>query len=241
RMNAALALATELGHPFTSAYARFHSALLRHWRREPGMVRDLAAGLLEIADEHDFRIWTAAGGCLLGAAQVSLGQVEEGLAGIRKGTDMYQGLRSPPVFWPMLLFIDAGAHLQAGRPASALKPIDAAIELMSQGPGTTILPELHLLKGDIVAALSGDDGTGRSAAEPWYRRAFERATALQCRMTQLRAATRLGRLLHADGEPEAAARTLGAVYATFTEGFATADLLEARDVLDAVASRSTTA
>jgi predicted ATPase len=58
-------------------------------------------------------------------------------------------------------------------------------------------------------------------------------------MIRLRAATRLGRLWQAAGEPEAAARTLGPVYATFTEGFATADLLEARDLLAALApSRS---
>jgi predicted ATPase len=54
-------------------------------------------------------------------------------------------------------------------------------------------------------------------------------------MSRLRAATRLARLRQADGEPEAAARTLGPVYATFTEGFATADLLEAQDLLAAVA------
>ena len=50
-------------------------------------------------------------------------------------------------------------------------------------------------------------------------------------MSQLRAATRLCRVWQASGDHEAAARTLGSVYATFTEGFATADLLEARDLL----------
>ena len=239
RMNAALALAVELEHPFTAAYARFHSGLLHLWRREPDIVLDRSVGLLEIADEHDFRIWTAAGGCLLGAAQVGLGRLEEGLASIREGTDRYQGLRSPPVFWPMLLFIDAGASLGAGRPAAGLGPIEAATEIMSQGPGTTLLPELHLLKGDLLAALGAKDGSGGTRAEPWYRLAFDRAGALDARMTQLRAATRLGRLRRADGDPEAAASTLGPVYATFTEGFATTDLLEAQELLAAVApSRS---
>ena len=50
-------------------------------------------------------------------------------------------------------------------------------------------------------------------------------------MARLRAATRLARLRLADGEPEAAARTLRPVYDTFTEGFATADLVEARELL----------
>jgi tetratricopeptide (TPR) repeat protein len=237
RANAALDLATELEHPFTAAYARFHSGLLHLWRREPEVVLDRAVGLMEIADEHDFRIWTAAGSCLLGAAQVGLGRFEEGLANIRDGTDLYQGLRSPPVFWPMLLFIEAGACLSAGRPADGVGPLDAAIEIMSAGTGSTVLPELHLLKGDLLAALAADGPSARAAPERWYRLAFDRAGALNARITRLRAAIRLGRLWQVRGEPEAAAGTLGPVYATFTEGFATADLIEARDLLAAVGPR----
>lgn len=240
RANAALTLAVELEHPFTSAYARFHAGLLHLWRRDPDIALDLAAGLLEVADEHDFRIWTAAGSCLLGAAQVELGRFAEGLANVRSGVDLYQELRSPPVFWPFLLFLDAGASYRAGRPADGLRPLDAAIEIMSPGTGTTMLPELHLLKGDLLAALAADDGSSRAHAEPWYRLAFDRAGELNARMTQLRAATRLGRLWQADGEPQAAARTLGPVYATFTEGFAMADLLEAQDLIAAVTAEEET-
>jgi len=54
-------------------------------------------------------------------------------------------------------------------------------------------------------------------------------------MSMLRAATRSGRLRLADGEPEAAASILGPVYASFTEGFATADLRDAQAPLAKVA------
>jgi predicted ATPase/class 3 adenylate cyclase len=240
RANAALALAVELGHPFSSAYARFHAGLLHLWRRDPEIALDLAVGLLEIADEHDFRIWNAAGCCLLGAAQVELGRFTEGLANIRSGVDLYQELRSPPVFWPFLLFVDARASYRAGRPADGLPRLDAAIEIMSPAPGAIMLSELHLLKGDLLATLAADDGSGRSSAEPWYQLAFDRAGELDARMTRLRAATRLARLRQAEGDPEAVARTLGPILATFTEGFATADLLEARDLLAAPGRSSAT-
>lgn len=226
RASAAIALADELEHPFTAAYARFHAGLLHLWRREPELVRDRAAGLLEIAEEHDFRIWTAAGGCLLGAAQVGLGQAAEGLAAIRSGTALYQDLRSPPVFWPLLLVLEAGACLGAGQPAAGLPAIDAAIEIMGSGGGSTLGPELHLLKGDLLAALAAD-------AEPWYRRALDRAVALDARMTQLRAATRLARRHPAVDDGGAELRTLTAIYETFDEGLGIADLREARDLLDA--------
>lgn len=233
RVNAALALAAELDHPFTSSFARFHSGLVHLWRREPDIALDRALSLLEIADEHDFRIWTAAGGSLLGAAQVGLDRFDEGLANIRRGMDLYQGMRSPPVFWSMLLFISAAASYRAGRPADGVGPIDSAIEFMSPGEGATLLPELHILKGDIMAALGGDDGPAGSAGEPWYQRAFDRARELNARTAWLRAATRIGRLQLAGGHAQAAVDTVGPVYATFTEGFGTADLREAKDLLAA--------
>ena len=61
RANAAIELARRLDHPYTSAYAQFHSGLLHLWRREPEIVLDRAIRLLEIADEYDFRIWSAIG------------------------------------------------------------------------------------------------------------------------------------------------------------------------------------
>jgi hypothetical protein len=72
-------------------------------------VRLRALATLEIADEHDLQVWTATGTFLLGAATTGLGNVEEGLSGIREGMSLYQGMKTPPVFWPMLLGISAGA------------------------------------------------------------------------------------------------------------------------------------
>ena len=94
-----------------------------------------------------------------------------------------------------------------------------------------MLPELHILKGDLLAALEAADGGGPAVAEDWYQRAFDRAGVLDAGMARLRAATRLARRRMADGEPEAAAQTLRTVYDTFTEGFDTADLVEARELL----------
>ena len=236
RADAALALAAELDHPFTSAYARFHAGLLRLWRREPDIALDLAVGLLDLADEHQFRIWTAAGGVPPRGRPGRPRPGEEGLANIRTGIELYGELRSPPIFWPFLLFLEARACVRAGRPADGLEPLETAIEILGQGDGASMVPELHLLKGDLLAALAGVAGHGVLDAERWYRLAFDRATALDARMARLRAATRLARLRMADGDAAAAADLLRPVYASFTEGFDTADLREARELLAAVGS-----
>ncbi len=227
RANRAVELAHELEHPLSRAYALFHSGLLHLWRREPEIVRVRALSTLEVADEHDLQVWTATGTFLLGAATAELGEVDAGLAGIREGISLYQSMRTPPSFWPMLLAVQASASSKAGLDDEALTLIDEALELLLEHDNMTMRPGLLVLKGDLLAAAVG---AGEDDPALWYRRAFESAEALGARMTQLRAAAGLHRLT-----PEAAESRgiLESLYASFTEGFTTADLVEAKALIDA--------
>jgi predicted ATPase len=229
RANEAIDLATGLDHPFTLAYGLFHAGYLHLWRREADLVRHRAERLLRLVAEHDFPIWRALGTCLLGAANTALGEVEEGLARVRQGIDLYQGLKTPPVFWPTLRALEAGAYAQAARVEEGLAKVEEALQIAGRGSGTTMVPEFQLLKGDLLLALGQGDGAD---AEPWFQRAFDTAERLDARMSQLRAAIRLCRL-RSDRDGGTSAAQLRAVYDTFTEGFATADLTEARALLEA--------
>jgi predicted ATPase/class 3 adenylate cyclase len=231
RADDAVALATELEHPFTLAYALFHTGFLHLWRHEAELVRDRAVRVLQVAEDHEFPIWRALGTCLLGAADTAMGRREEGLAQVRQGIDLYQGLKAPPVFWPLLLFVQAGTYAQAGRSADGLAVIDEALEIAGRGAGMTLLPEFQLLKGDLLLALPRAHDAD---PKPWFQRAFDIAQGLDARMSQLRAAVRLCRLRQARGNGEQSGRVLRAIYDTFTEGFTTADLLEARALLESL-------
>jgi predicted ATPase/class 3 adenylate cyclase len=231
RANEGVALATQLEHPFSLAYALFHSGFLHLWRREPVLVKDRAVGVLQVAEDHDFEIWYAVGTCLLGAANAALGQSEQGLAQIQHGIDLYQGLKTPPTFWPLLRWVQAGAHARAGKAADGLILIDEALEIAGRGSGISLLPEFHLLKGDLLLALP-DSNTGD--AELWFQRAFDAAQKLDARMPQLRAAVRLCRLRQRRANGNQSSQMLRDVYDTFTEGFTTADLSEAAVLLRTV-------
>ena len=226
RADAAVRWGVELEHPFTMAFALFHCGFLHLWRREPELLRDRAVAVLDVAEDHDFKIWGAAGTCLLGAADTAAGRHDEGLAQIAQGMDLYQGLKTPPVFWPLLLYIRAGACARAGRVAEGLELIDDAIEIAS--PGRTLLPEFHVLRGDLLSAGATGDP---AAAEASFQRALDGARELDMRMLQLRAATRLCRLAPDRPDAEERRRALSAVHGTFTEGFGTADLVEAEELL----------
>jgi hypothetical protein len=208
----------------------FHAGLLRLLMRDGQAAQDLAVRLLEHADEHEFRIWTAAGGCLLGGAQVELGRLDEGLTGLHTGLDRYRELRSPPIFWPFLQFLDARASLLAGQPAAGLNAINSAIEILSPGVGASFLPDSYLVKGDLLVAVGNDDGS----ADEWYQRARERAEQLDAGTALLRAATRLAGRQQARGDNDGAVATLQPIFEQLTEGFGRADTIEAARLLDSL-------
>jgi predicted ATPase len=122
--------------------------------------------------------------------------------------------------------MNAGAHALAGKVADGLILIDDALELAGTG-NTTAISELFLLKGDLLAAAGAVDAD----AAHWFQRAFDDAGSGGAMMTQLRAAVRLCRLWRRQGRDDSD-RLLRSVYDTFTEGFATADLTEARVLLE---------
>ena len=136
----------------------------------------------------------------------------------------YQGLVTPPVFWPMLLFLDAGASGRAGLPTQGIAPIEEAIALLGGDPDATLLPELLLLKGDLLAAPETSGGAVPSDAESAYQDALEGPPP---RGTDVGAARRhqaVPVLLGDQGDQRV--HDLRSILDTFTEGFETVDLLE---------------
>ena len=185
--------------------------------------------MLDVADEHDYPVWRALALVLHGVAMAGLGRPDEGLARTDQGFAIYKGLKAPPVFWPFILSLRGRAFALGGRPAEALDPIDEALAILGGGEGDLFYPEFPILKGDLLLALADPGG-----AETWYQEAFAAAGKVGARTAQLRAATRLTRLRPRSGNESGESETLRRVYESFTEGFETPDLVEARAVLDSV-------
>jgi predicted ATPase/class 3 adenylate cyclase len=228
----AIDLATTLQHPYSLAYATFHVGLLDLWSGRFAVAHERASSVLTIASEHDYPIWTALGLVLHGVSGAALGRAKEGLAETVRGISLYQDLRTPPVFWPQILGLKAYACALAGRTSEALSLLEEALQLEE---GSFDAAGLEVQKADLLVQLGQED-----EAEALLRHAAAEAQALHAPMIELRALTRLARVERPLGHrpadvPDAQSR-LRHVFETFTEGFDSPDLLEARAALDEAAT-----
>ena len=92
--------------------------------------------------------------------------------------------------------------------------------------------ELHRLKGDLLVAQAGGEKPSMEEAEACLHQALAIARHQQAKSLELRVAMSLARLWQRQGKRAAARQLLAEIYGWFTEGFDTADLQEAKALLD---------
>ena len=224
-LKAAVRSADALGHPVTLAPTLCYAALVHIYRHEPSAAADYAGRALRICEEHRIAQHLALALCERGWALGVSGESEKGLAQIAQGVDRY-GLG---VHQHVLLALQADAQLAIGKPEAALASVAAGLKAVEKMGGAPPLEaELHRLRGEALLAGAGTPSEASAA--------IEQAIAVACRQNakswELRAAMSLARLRRQQGRPQEAAALLAPVYAWFTEGLDTADLKEAKTLLD---------
>ncbi len=119
--------------------------------------------------------------------------------------------------------------LTAHQPSEGLKVVTAAVDLGDQTGDAEAKAELHRLRGELTLMASPVD---LAAGEASFRAALDISRKQIAKSAELRAAISLTRLLMQQDRPAEARATLSGVYDWFTEGFDTADLRDARTLLD---------
>ncbi|HWN44285.1 MAG TPA: AAA family ATPase, partial [Thermoanaerobaculia bacterium] len=213
-----LAIARDLGQPFSLACALFFAGELRAFRREPDEVRAINEELLELSTRQEFPYWRIMGTAQRGWLRTQEGKAEEGVADIRAGSQ-FGGLRRDPHVFAFL----AEAYRSLGRTAEALEALDGSVDMVDAGQ-TLYQAELHRLRGELLA----DQGAAEEDVVDQLACALGVARQQSSRALELRAATSLARHWSAKGKKEEAREVLEPVYSAFTEGLETADLVEAR-------------
>jgi predicted ATPase len=228
---ASLRLARELDHPTSIIVALVWACVFRDLRRELHEVGKHARALIALSTEHEASQWLAAGAIMDGVVHAELGEGAVAVARIRRGLADY-GTTGAHLFVPYFLSLLARACLRIGEPHEGLRVIGEALERARTTGERLWEAELFRLQGELRLAASPDDV---AEARDCFRSAIEIARRQAARSWELRAASSLARLLVAEGQRDEAGRTLAGVYNWFTEGFDTADLREAKALLDVLA------
>jgi class 3 adenylate cyclase/predicted ATPase len=240
----ALRMAQTLAHPFTQTFALTWAAILHQLRREVSATWECAEAIASLSTAQGFPFYLAVGALWQGWALASQGQVEDGIAQLCQGlTDLRATGTVQGVSWHLVLLAEAYGH--AGQPEAGLARLAEGLALMDTNEERFYEAELHRLKGDLLlqsgarepgSAISTLPLASRNPhtgeAEACFHRALATARRQQAKSLELRAALSLTRLWQQQGKGAEARELLAPVYGWFTEGFDTADLQDAKALLE---------
>jgi predicted ATPase len=194
------------------------------------MTHAQAEAATRLATEQGLPYWGAWGTVLGGWAVAMQGGGEEGMAQIRQGVAAYRATGAA-LLCPYFLALLAEAYQSVGRGEAGLRVLEEAWPMVDQGVHF-YEAELHRLTGECLLHQAVPDAL---QAERAFQHALSVARHQQAKSLELRAATNLARLWQSQGTRQEAYDLLAPLYGWFTEGFDTADLQEAKALLEELA------
>jgi class 3 adenylate cyclase/tetratricopeptide (TPR) repeat protein len=212
-----------LGHALTTAVG-----WMAYLQREPEKMLVHAEEQIAFSAEHGLVEWLYWGRIFRGQALAELGRLEEGLAEMEAGIAGFRRVGGAPTLQFAIATLAFG-YARLGRIEQAIATLDQVLADIDRSGERAYLAEMLRLKGEML--LMGDPSAA-AEAERCFRDSLEVARAQDARWWQLRATTSLARLLRDTGRRDEARAMLADIYNWFTEGFDTADLKDAKALLD---------
>jgi class 3 adenylate cyclase/predicted ATPase len=220
-----LALAERIAHPFTLGLALLQSSEVYLNLREPERALRQLDAAEAVAAEQRLSLMSEPG-MLRGAALLEQSAVDEAIARIREGVAKWTGLGRTKDLPYGLAFLAEGLARHGDR-AAALAALREGLEIADATGEHKWDAELHRVTGTVLLAENKLD-EGQAALQE----AIRIAQAQHAKSLELRAVRDLTRLWGEQGRRAEARDLLAPVYGWFTEGFDTADLKEAKALLD---------
>jgi len=216
------------GNALSQCYALALAACpIALWIGNLAAAAHYAGMLFDESTKHGLPLWSELG------ARFKRAVVLRGGGGPVTGSRLLQAgpdeIAEPNVRFQSIMGVTelAEALAQAGRVAEGLAMVEAGLAQPEIGWRTL---ELLRLKGELFLLQSNP--AVRETAEDLFRQALDEARRQETLSCELRAATSLARLMHSQGRDADAIACLKPVFGRFTEGFGTADLISAKQLLD---------
>jgi predicted ATPase len=230
RGHEAVTMVQEPAHPLSLAHALAYVATLHQFRREGQAAQACAEAAVALAAEQGFAVYCAHGMVLRGWTRAEQGQAEEGRAQIAAGLEAWR-TTGAAVQRPYYLALLAEAYGQSKQAEEALEVLAEALTLVAKTGEGWWEAELYRLRGEFLLLQEGKRQTFEEV-ESCFQQARAVARRQQAKSLELRAAMSLARLWQQQGKRQEAYDLLAPIYGWFTEGFDTADLQDAKVLLD---------
>ena len=224
RMQEAINLATELREPPGVAYASYFAAILHQLRREPQLAQEHSEAAVAVSRTHGLSLGAYAT-VTQGWALIGQGLEADSIEQMRQGLAVHQATGSE-VIRPHFLALLVEALGRTGQTEAGLHLLREALAMVNRSGEHCYEAELYRLQGELLLKQSPH------CAEQCFHQAIKVARQQQAKSWELRAATSLARVYQQQGKSHQARTVLTEIYDWFTEGFDTADLREAKALLD---------
>ena len=213
--------------PLALAFALNCVATLFMWRREGVEALRHSESLIALTAEHGFRDLHSFGQVAHGQILAMLGRTDEAIAEIKDAMSAFEATGAVVQGW---LYSALGlAYLAAHRPTEGLSVVAKALQLGDRTGDAEAKSELHRLNGELLIMLHPTEG---AEAEACFRASIDSARKQSAKLPELRATMSLARLLCDTSRRDEGRAMLAQIYNWFTEGFDTADLTDAKALLD---------
>ena len=248
RIHQAVSIGKDSNHPFSEAVSLHFKTVLYQYRGEAEEVNTSATQMLQICQEHGFSAWEAAATVLKGWAFAAQNCPEEGIVMIREGIDAWKETRGE-LLMPLFLALLGQAYQRAGQYSLALQTLDAALRVITRTGERTYAAELARQKGELCLILAEEtvevglpspydkENTQSTVAqaESYFQEALAIARQQDAKSWELRAALSLSELWRTQNRGKDAYNLLQPIYAWFSEGLDTNDLVRAKNLLKQLA------
>jgi predicted ATPase len=232
RVNEALVLAQALSQPFSVAWAEFVVGVLSQYERKACAAREAAEIAIALSAEHGLTDFFAYATIMRGWAMAEQGHNEAGIAQIHEGLAAIR-TTGAELARPYFLSLLAEVCMETGRPDDGLGALREALVAAYEHENRNYEAELYRLKGEL---LLRQNGSNTAEAQSCLERAIVIAHTQGVKSLELRATMSLARLLASQGRRDEARTILADIYNWFTEGFDTADLKDAKALLDGLSA-----
>lgn len=203
-------------------------AWLHQYCRDIQITREQAETAMAMASQYDYKQQWSWGMALCGWTSP---EPVDGIEQMRQGLDA-----SGSILWrPHLLALYAEVHAAAVRPDEGWRILDDALGLVEKTGERFHEAELYRLQGEILRNAECAERRTELTSETCFHKALDVARHQQAKSWELRAATSLSRLWQQQGKKREASQLLTDIYGWFTEGFDTADLKDAKVLLEELA------